>query len=196
MTETVISIKTEKTPNPNTLKYNFNRVILPNGSAEFLNEKAAESKSPLASRVFQIAGVERVFVGTDFIAISKKDDVEWSEINGYLAPKLEEFFESGDQAVAGEAQAKLELNLEDMTDEEKQTVEEIQKIIEEKVKPAVAQDGGDIVLAGYKDKVVYVKMLGACSGCPSAGATLKDGVENMLKYFLADKIEKVVEVQE
>ena len=77
----------------------------------------------------------------------------------------------------------------------KETVKEIQKIIDEKVKPAVAQDGGDIVLAGYKNKIVYVKMLGACSGCPSAGATLKDGVENMMKYYLQDKVEQVVELK-
>ncbi|PPR10714.1 MAG: Fe/S biogenesis protein NfuA [Proteobacteria bacterium] len=194
MTETVISIKTEKTPNPNTLKYNFNRVILPTGSAEFLNEKSAKL-SPLAARVFQIEGVERVFIGTDFIAISKLEGVEWSQINQYLAPKLEDFFESGEQAVAMTDDMQESINLDDMSDEEKETVKEIQKIIDEKVKPAVAQDGGDIVLAGYKNKIVYVKMLGACSGCPSAGATLKDGVENMMKYYLQDKVEQVVELK-
>lgn len=194
MTETVISIKTEKTPNPNTLKYNFNRIILANGSAEFMNDEAAK-RSPLAVRVFQIEGVERVFIGADFIAISKKEGVEWSQINQHLAPKLEDFFESGDKAISYENTTDIPLDLDDLTDEEKETVEEIKKIIDEKVKPAVAQDGGDIVLAGYKDKVVYVKMLGACSGCPSAGATLKDGVENMMKYYLKDKVEQVVEVQ-
>ena len=194
MTETVISIKTEKTPNPNTLKYNFNRVLLANGSAEFINDEAAK-RSPLAARVFKIEGVERVFIGADFIAISKKEGVEWSQINQHLAPKLEDFFESGEKAISYENTTDVPLDLDDLTDEEKETVEEIKKIIDEKVKPAVAQDGGDIVLAGYKDKVVYVRMLGACSGCPSAGATLKDGVENMMKYYLQDKVEQVVEVQ-
>lgn len=194
MTETIISIKTEKTPNPNTLKYNFNKVLLPNGSAEFMNDEASK-RSPLASRVFKVEGVERVFIGVDFIAISKKEGVEWSEINQHLAPKLEDFFESGDKAISYDNTTDMPLDLDDLTDEEKETVEEIKKIIDEKVKPAVAQDGGDIVLAGYKNKVVYVKMLGACSGCPSAGATLKDGVENMMKYYLKDKVEQVVEVQ-
>lgn len=194
MSETVISIKTEKTPNPNTLKYNFNKVILPNGSAEFLNEQAG-NKSPLAARVFQIQGVERVFIGTDFIAITKLENVEWSDINQHLAPKLEDFFESGEDAI-NDLSKKVEVDLTDMSEEEKATVPEIQKIIDEKVRPAVAQDGGDIVLRGYKNKVVYVKMLGACSGCPSAGATLKEGVENMLKYYLDGKVEEVLEVQE
>tara|TARA_Y100001960_G_scaffold210572_1_gene219774 strand:- start:1064 stop:1648 length:585 start_codon:yes stop_codon:yes gene_type:complete len=194
MTETVISIKTEKTPNPNTLKYNFNRVLLPNGSAEFLNEEAA-NKSPLAARVFQIEGVERVFIGTDFIAITKKENVEWGTVNQYLAPKLEDFFESGENAVNNLA-PKQEIDLSDMSDEDKEVVKELEKIIEEKVRPAVAQDGGDILLKGYKNKVVYVKMLGACSGCPSAGATLKDGVENMMKYYLADQVDEVVEIQD
>lgn len=194
MSETVISIKTEKTPNPNTLKYNFNRVLLANGSAEFMNDEAAK-RSPLAVRVFQIEGVERVFIGTDFIAITKKENVEWGDINQHLAPKLEDFFESGDKAISYENTTDVPLDLDDLTDEEKETVKEIQKIIDEKVKPAVAQDGGDIVLAGYKNKIVYVRMLGACSGCPSAGATLKDGVENMMKYYLKDKVEQVVEVQ-
>lgn len=192
--ETVISIKTEKTPNPNTLKYNFNRVILATGSVEFLDEKDAE-KSPLATRVFQIQGVQRVFIGTDFIAITKQDGIEWSAINQYLAPKLEDFFESGEKAV-NTLQEAIKIDLSDMTDEEKEVVKEIEKIIEEKVRPAVAQDGGDIVLRGYKNKVVYVKMLGACSGCPSSGATLKDGVENMMKHYLAGKIDEVCEVQE
>lgn len=194
MTETVISIKTEKTPNPNTLKYNFNRVILPNGSAEYLTEEAAKM-SPLALRVFQIKGVERVFIGTDFIAITKLEGVEWGSINQYLAPKLEDFFESGDKAIHNLV-ARPKVDLSDMSDEEKEIVTELEKIIEDKVRPAVAQDGGDIILKGYKDKIVYVKMLGACSGCPSAGATLKDGVENMMKYYLADKVDQVVEVQD
>ena len=195
MTETVISIKTEKTPNPDVLKYNFNRTILPNSSVEYINAEAAKS-SPLALRIFKINAIERVFIGTDFIALTKKSDCDWSAVNSELSAKLEDFFESDEPAVNSQpSNNNLPEDYEVVKPEDQETFDKIAKILKDKVSPAVQQDGGDIVLKGYKDKVVYVQMLGACNGCPSSTATLKNVVENTLKYFAPEAVEQIVEIK-
>ncbi|MCP4354308.1 MAG: NifU family protein [Proteobacteria bacterium] len=191
---TVVAVKTEETPNPNTLKYNFSKVILPKGMAEYSNKSEAEGESSLAKRIFEVTGVEKVLIGTNFISITKLDGVSWEEVNSALTLKLEEFFESNDPAVfSGEDSFGTEIDLEDMSEEDKDTLKSIENIIQEKIRPALMADGGNIDIVGFKNKIVYVKLQGACYGCPSAKTTLKDGVERTLKHYLGDKIDKVTQ---
>ncbi len=181
MDETVMTIRTERTPNPNSLKYNLGRVLIPGGSANFPAVETAEKRSPLAKKLFTVKGVSAVFLGSDFITITKGDDEDWAEINEGIAPVLEAFFESGEAALTGGETAQIQEIGADTADPE--LVERIKQLIDEKVRPAVAQDGGDIEYRGFKDGVVYLEMKGACSGCPSSTITLKQGVEGMLMHY-------------
>lgn len=176
-----MTIRTERTPNPNSLKYNLGRVLIPGGSANFPTIASSESRSPLAKRLFDVSGVSGVFIGSDFVTITKKDECNWQDINQHLAPALEKFFESGDNALTGSAPAEEQEIGAETADPE--LVARIKKLIEEKVRPAVAQDGGDISYRGFENGIVYLEMKGACSGCPSSSITLKQGVEGMLMHY-------------
>ena len=178
--EVVMTIRTERTPNPNSLKYNMGKMLIPGGSANFPT-KESSSRSPLASRLFSVDGIEGVFIGSDFVTVTKADDYEWAMVNEGVAPALEEFFESGDQVLDGITVAEDKEIGADTEDPE--VISQIKKLIDERVRPAVANDGGDIVYRGFQDGVVFLEMKGACSGCPSAGVTLKNGVENMLMHY-------------
>lgn len=177
-TDNVMTIRTEKTPNPNSLKYNLGTTLLPGSSANFPTAESAH-RSPLAQRLFGAEGITGVFIGPDFITITKEDGKEWSEINTAVAPQLEAFFESGDPVLQGKKPADYKEIGADTADPE--MVENIKTLLDERVRPAVAQDGGDIIYRGYEDGVVFLEMIGACSGCPSSTATLKIGVERMLQ---------------
>lgn len=188
MSENIMTIRTERTPNPNSLKYNLGRVILPGSSANFPQADSAD-RSPLAKRLFTVSGVVAVFLGSDFVTITKEEGASWPEINEGLAPTLEAFFESGEPILTGVAVAdEQEIGAETA---DPAVVDKIKQLIEEKVRPAVAQDGGDIVYRGFENGVVFLEMKGACSGCPSAGFTLKNGVENMLIHY----VDEVTEVR-
>lgn len=180
MTENVMTIRTERTPNPNSLKYNVNKVLIPGGSANFSDSESAQ-RSPLARRIFDVPGVSAVFIGSDFITVTKEEDVSWGDLNGGLAPALESFFDSGEPVVQGGELAEDQEIGADTADPD--LVAKIKKLLDEKVRPAVAQDGGDIVYRGFESGVVYLEMKGACSGCPSSGMTLKNGVESMLMHY-------------
>ncbi|MFT7144676.1 MAG: Fe-S cluster biogenesis protein NfuA [Alphaproteobacteria bacterium] len=181
MSESVMTIRTERTPNPNSLKYNLGRVLIPGGSANFPTVESSESRSPLAKRLFKVDGVTGVFIGSDFVTITKGEECNWQNINEHLAPALESFFESGDSALTGSAPAEEQEIGAETADPE--LVARIKKLIEEKVRPAVAQDGGDISYRGFENGIVYLEMKGACSGCPSSSITLKQGVEGMLMHY-------------
>lgn len=186
MTENVMTIRTERTPNPNSLKYNVGKILIPGGSANFPSAESSE-RSPLASRLFKASGVVAIFIGSDFITVTKNEETSWGDVNEGLAPALEEFFESGDAVLTGAAVAEEQEIGADTADPE--LVSKIKKLIDEKVRPAVAQDGGDIVYRGFENGVVFLEMKGACSGCPSAGVTLKSGVENMLVHYIPEVTE-------
>ena len=188
MSENVMTIRTEKTPNPNSLKYNLGTTLLPGSSANFPTRESAD-RSPLAKRLFQAEGVVGVFIGPDFITISKEEEKPWSDINLAVAPQLEAFFESGDTVLQGNKPADYKEIGADTADPE--LVEHIKTLLEERVRPAVAQDGGDIIYRGYENGVVYLEMIGSCSGCPSSTATLKMGVEKMLQ----ENISEITEVR-
>ncbi len=188
----VLTIRTEKTPNPNSLKYNVGKLLIPGGSANFPTPESAEKRSPLARRIFGVAGVTGVFIGSDFFTVTRQEGVAWGVINDYLAPALEQFFEKGEPVLQGQAPADAPMLGDVATDPA--LVSKIQQLLDEKVRPAVAQDGGDILYRGFENGTVFLEMHGACSSCPSSTATLKAGVETMLRQHLPDVVREVVAV--
>lgn len=188
MEEQVLTVRTERTPNPNSLKYHLGKTLIPGGSANFPTAEAA-TRSPLATRLFAVQKVAAIFIGSDFITITKQDEADWADINAGIAPALEDFFESGDAVLTGQApKERQEIGAE--TSDPK-LVAKIKELLEEKVRPAVAQDGGDIIYRGFENGVVYLEMYGACSGCPSSSITLKNGIESMLKHYLPEDVKEV-----
>ncbi|MBL8598165.1 MAG: NifU family protein [Devosia sp.] len=174
-------IQTEATPNPATLKFLPGRDVLVGEPRDFRSAETA-AVSPLASGLFSIPGVTGVFLGSDFVSVSK-DSTEWNHLKPAILGVIMEHFLSGKPVLdeAGELAAETE-EFFDETDTE--TVEVIKELISTRVRPAVAMDGGDITFKGFKDGTVYLHMQGACSGCPSSTATLKSGIENLLRHFV------------
>ncbi len=179
-------IQTEATPNPATLKFLPGRPVLDGGTLE-LRGKDEAAQSPLAERLFDIAGVSGVFFGSDFIAVTK-DAGEWQQLKPMILGAIMEHFMSGAPLLAaGNAEQSDADEFFDAADGE--TVATIKELIETRVRPAVANDGGDITFRGFKDGVVYLNMKGACSGCPSSTATLRHGIQNLLRHFIPDVTE-------
>jgi Fe-S cluster biogenesis protein NfuA len=179
-------IQTETTPNPATLKFLPGRTVLGEGTLD-MRDKAQAEQSPLATRLFEVDGVGGVFFGTDFIAVTKTDG-DWQQLKPILLGAIMEHFMSGAPIVnAGTATAAGADEFFDEKDAE--TVAQIKDLIETRVRPAVAGDGGDITFRGYKEGIVYLNMKGACSGCPSSTATLKHGIQNLLRHFVPDVVE-------
>jgi Fe-S cluster biogenesis protein NfuA len=178
-------IQTETTPNPATLKFLPGRTVLAEGTLD-MRDKTAAATSPLATRLFEIDGVGGVFFGADFIAVTKTEG-EWQQLKPALLGAIMEHFMSGAPVVNDGAAAADADEFFDPKDAE--TVEIIKDLIETRVRPAVANDGGDITFRGFKDGVVYLDMKGACSGCPSSTATLRHGIQNLLRHFVPDVVE-------
>lgn len=177
-------IQTEATPNPATLKFIPGKAVLKSGTAEFLDAGAAED-SPLAKRLFSVAGVKGVFFATDFISVTK-GDMEWQHLKPAVLGVIMEHYLSGQTVMAGAAETGSAETEESFAAEDIEIVETIKELLATRVRPAVAQDGGDIVFQGYHDGVVSLHMRGACSGCPSSTATLRNGIENLLKHFIPE----------
>ena len=178
-------IQTETTPNPATLKFLPGRTVLADGTLD-MRDKAAATRSPLAARLFDIDGVGGVFFGSDFIAVTKTEG-EWQQLKPALLGAIMEHFMSGAPVVDdGAADAAAD---EFFDPKDAETVEMIKDLLETRVRPAVANDGGDITFRGFKDGVVYLDMKGACSGCPSSTATLRHGIQNLLRHFVPDVVE-------
>jgi len=186
MTDDVLTIRTERTPNPNSLKYQVGRLLIPGGSANFPTPESAAERSPFARRLFDVGGVKGVFVGSDFFTINREEGQAWQDINAGLAPALEAFFESGDPVLTTKQAPDLPMIEGDAADPE--LAAQIEKLLDDKIRPAVMQDGGDLVYRGFKDGTVYLEMHGSCASCPSSTATLKIGVETMLKQYLPEKV--------
>jgi Fe-S cluster biogenesis protein NfuA len=191
-------IQTEETPNPATLKFiPDGHVVLKNGTAEFKNQKQAESKSPLALQLFTITGVEAVFFGHDFITITKSGNAVWKYLTSEIQAVIMDFFLTGKEPMfenkENENSNEANKNLPEEGDSE--IVKQIKELIEIKVRPAVAMDGGDIIFHSFENGVVYLMLKGSCSGCPSSTVTLKSGIENMLKHYIPE-VESVEQVSE
>ncbi len=175
-------IQTEATPNPATLKFLPGRPVLEAGTLDMPNREAA-AQSPLAQRLFDIPQVGAVFYGADFISVTKTDG-EWQQLKPAILGAIMEHYMTGAPLVAeGTAPAAAD---EFFEEKDSETVELIKDLIETRVRPAVAGDGGDITFKGYKEGVVYLTMKGACSGCPSSTATLRHGIQNLLRHFVPE----------
>jgi len=181
-------IQTEATPNPATLKFLPGRPVLESGTLDIQSKEAA-AQSPLAERLFEIPNITGVFFGADFISVTKTAG-DWHQITPAILGAIMEHFMSGAPLLATGAQP-TPVSDEFFEEKDSETVALIKDLIETRVRPAVAGDGGDITFRGYKEGVVYLNMRGACSGCPSSTATLRHGIQNLLKHFVPE----VVEVQ-
>ena len=181
-------IQTEATPNPATLKFLPGRAVLETGTLDLRDRDGAAAQSPLAERLFGVNGVTGVFFGSDFIAVTKDDGGEWQQLKPMILGAIMEHFMSGApllNSAGGEPKSADEFF--DSADAE--TVATIKELIETRVRPAVANDGGDITFKGFKDGIVYLNMKGACAGCPSSTATLRHGIQNLLRHFVPDVTE-------
>ncbi|MDC1296547.1 NifU family protein [Alphaproteobacteria bacterium] len=177
-------IQTEQTPNPQTLKFLPGRVVMEEGTAFFQNITDS-SNSPFAKRLFGVEGVEGVFFGSDFITITKSDELDWQVMKPILLGSIMDHFNSNDQTLDKNKDVTVNTsNSENENDSD--IVKQIKELLDTRVRPAVAMDGGDIVYQNFEDGVVYLHMQGACSGCPSSTATLKMGIENMLKHYVPE----------
>jgi len=190
-------IQTEQTPNPLTLKFLPGKPVTGEGSREFRDVDAAEA-SPLALALFEIDGVDRVFFGADFITVTKSGDLEWRQLKAPILAAIMEHYTSGAPLYAeGGAVQDSVGHAEGVYDADtEQVVSEIKELLDTRVRPAVAQDGGDILFDRFDPAtgVVFLNMRGACSGCPSSAATLKSGVENLLKHYVPEvsRVEQVL----
>ena len=179
-------IQTESTPNPATLKFLPGQTVLEVGTADFPSAEAAEA-SPLAKRVFALSGVTGVFLGNDFVTVTKDADVEWDHVKPSILGAIMEHFQSG-QPVMGDTGSAASGHAEH-TGEDGEIVDQIKELLDTRVRPAVAQDGGDITFHGFDRGVVYLHMQGACAGCPSSTITLKIGIENLLRHYIPEVTE-------
>lgn len=173
-------IQTESTPNPLTLKFIPGVPVMPSGTVFYTSPDRA-GDSPLAQALFLTPGVAAVFLGADFITVTRAEDTPWEVLKAPLLTTIMDHFVAGRPVVIGETAT------EESGDDD-EIVKQIKELIETRVRPAVAQDGGDIIYKGFQDGIVQLELHGACSGCPSSSATLKSGIENMLKHYVPEVI--------
>lgn len=177
-------IQTEKTPNPDTIKFIPGAPVMPRGTAEFKTPEQA-APSPLAQRLFRIAGVRAVFLGSDFISVTRDNAHDWAVLKTFVLSAIMEHFSTGQPII----NAQVDLPPPQTSEIETEIVAQIRDLLDTRVRPAVQQDGGDIEFDRFEDGIVYLHMRGACSGCPSSAMTLKSGIENMLKHFVPEVLE-------
>ncbi len=173
-------IQTEETPNPATIKFLPGQAVMHKGVADFKSVEEA-AHAPLARRLFGVQGVCGIFLGGDFISVSKADDTDWSVLKPMVLGVLMEHLSTG-QVIIEDSH----VSQDEMGEDDDEVVAQIRELIYTRVRPAVMQDGGDIVFDSFEGGVVYLRMRGACAGCPSSTATLKVGIENMLKHYVPE----------
>ena len=178
-------IQTEQTPNPATLKFLPGETVLESGTADFTDRADAAQRSPLAQSLFAVDGVAAVFFGRDFITITKSADQDWYVMKPAILGAIMEHFTTGKPVMKEGAQ----ISKADSGEDDDEVVSQIKELLETRVRPAVAQDGGDITFHGFDQGVVYLELRGACAGCPSSTATLKMGIENMLRHYIPEVVE-------
>jgi Fe-S cluster biogenesis protein NfuA len=178
-------IQTEQTPNPATLKFLPGCKVMPSGTANFPDRRAA-ARSPLAERLFELPEVAGVFLGSDFVTVTKEGDSDWHQLKPAVLAAIMEHFTARRPVIAAGADESAGSG---EGEEEDEVVAQIKELLETRVRPAVAMDGGDIVFHDFEDGVVYLHMQGSCSGCPSSTATLKAGIENMLRHYIPEVVE-------
>ena len=178
-------IQTESTPNPATLKFLPGQSVLDSGTADFPTAEVAE-RSPLARRIFAAGSVTGVFLGADFVTVTKAEDADWQHIKPAILGAVMEHFQSGQPAIEGEPSGGGHA---EHSGEDADIVRQIKELLDTRVRPAVAQDGGDITFHGFDRGIVYLHMQGACAGCPSSTLTLKMGIENLLRHYIPEVTE-------
>ena len=179
-------IQTESTPNPATLKFLPGRTVLQTGTMDFPTLETS-GQSPLASGIFAVDGVLGVFLGTDFITVTKAEGIDWDHIKPAILGAVMEHFQSGQPVLAEDAKQTAEHASDH--GQNKEVVGQIKELLDSRVRPAVAQDGGDITFHGFDRGIVYLHMKGACAGCPSSSLTLKMGIENLLRHYIPEVTE-------
>ena len=178
-------IQTEQTPNPATLKFLPGQTVLETGTADFTDPASAAGRSPLAEALFTVDGVVAVFFGRDFITITKAADQDWYVMKPAILGAIMEHFTAG-KPIMNETAMPADA---DSGEDDDEVVSQIKELLDTRVRPAVAQDGGDITFHGFDQGIVYLEMRGACAGCPSSTATLKMGIENMLRHYIPEVVE-------
>ncbi len=178
-------IQTEQTPNPATLKFLPGRPVMGSGVADFTQAEDA-ARSPLALRLFEVGGVTGVFFGADFITVTKAGDTEWQVMKPLVLGTIMDHYTSGQPILSDGASDSDDLDILEDDDADPDVIDQIKELLETRVRPAVAQDGGDIVYKGFKNGTVYLHMRGACAGCPSSTMTLKTGIESMLRHYIPE----------
>jgi Fe-S cluster biogenesis protein NfuA len=182
-----VNIQLEWTPNPSTLKYVVDAALLPRGAMNFTTREAAEQKSPLVKKLFDIRGVSAVMLGPNFVTVTKGDEGEWDELNDGVMNALDQHLTAGGVVVDPKVLEEWQTKVASGGDLE----ERIREILEVEIRPAVAMDGGDITLDRYENGIVFVHMQGSCSGCPSSTATLRMGIEARLREVIPEIVEVV-----
>jgi Fe-S cluster biogenesis protein NfuA len=180
-------IQTLETPNPLTLKFVPGIILLMDQSVDFATREDAQ-KSPLALRLFEIDGVMRVFIGEDFVSITKDEQAEWDTLKPFILSTLMDHL-LAQKPILADDHASFDESDITYSEEDQPIVDQINELIETRIRPSVAMDGGDIVFSKFVDGVVFLKLRGACSGCPSASFTLKSGIESMLKHYIPEVLE-------
>jgi len=180
-------IQTEPTPNPAALKFLPGRAVLPHGTLD-IRDRAGAAQSPLAERLFEVTGVSGVFFGSDFISVTKASG-EWQQLKPAILGAIMEHFMSGAPLLSDETGNAAAGEDEFFDPKDAETVATIKELLETRVRPAVENDGGDISFRGFKDGIVFLDMKGACAGCPSSTATLRHGIQNLLRHYLPDVVE-------
>ena len=176
-------IQTETTPNPDTIKFIPGKILLQEGTLSY-NDMQRAKASPLAFKLFQVNGVRGVFIGKDFISVTRDPDTDWQPLKPLLLSVIMEYLLSEEPILLEENKEEFVSNVKDT-----QLIKEIKDLLETKVRPAVAGHGGDIIFHSYNDGILTLEMQGSCSGCPSSTATLKMGVENMFRHYLPEVTE-------
>ena len=177
-------IQTELTPNPKTVKFIPGRDVSPNNSVTFTKGDDLEI-SPLAKRLFLIDGIHSIFLGADFISITKEDTIEWQVLKPLILSQIMQLYMSNEKVI----NEKVKNIYKEISSEDKEIADQIKELLETRVRPSVAEHGGDIVFHNYSKGVLELEMKGACAGCPSSMATLKMGIENMLKHYIPEVME-------
>jgi Fe-S cluster biogenesis protein NfuA len=179
-------IQTEDTPNPNTMKFLPGQDVLADKTA-FFTDKENAAASPLALAMFELPSIRAIFYGSDFITVTKAHDATWDVLKPQILTTIMEHYTSGNPLML-EASAQKTGEAHTYSEDEQEIVTQIKELLETRVRPAVAQDGGDIVFHSFKEGIVHLEMHGSCSGCPSSTATLKNGIENMLKHYIPEVV--------
>ncbi len=177
-------IQTEQTPNPLTLKFLPGRVVMEQGTV-FYKDNSETNNSPLAKRMFSVDGVSGVFFGSDFITITKNEDIDWQVLKPLVLSSIMDHYKAGDKTIISNNENNNSI-LQEQNENDTEIDTQIKELLDTRVRPAVAMDGGDIVYEKFEDGIVYLHMQGSCAGCPSSTATLKMGIENMLKHYVPE----------